>query len=283
MPRKKGLKRSNKRSGGRRGGSNGGGGSTTRLAFNDIWAETFTASATIRNYQVTASNGGFTRASTMGAMFVYYRFTKLRATILPTISGTNCLALSYVPDLTGVSDVSTFGAVVEQIPSITYSLIQTVPVSMNVSKKVLLKNPTKWFAYNQNSTDVPPFQGKFHLIPVSSLTATIYIRLTGVVEFSSASPATGADLAKVFIGPQFRTNKNLTPTITSDEYLFLVSLLPLLDDDDRFPMLERLRFSSTISEEDFLKKFLEESTTCLHVTVCNKMIKDRLETLSSRK
>ncbi len=167
------------------------GGAITRVSFSDIWSNTWSAQSDMRTFGLTSANSGIARLLDLGQYFQFYRFTKVRFTLYPTSGGS--FAMCYLGAIAGVSDITTFAEAAEVQPSILVTSGITVPKSLVINKRVLLETPTKWFPYNSGASAYQPTQGNLHLVPSASVTATVLVKVDGMLEFIRPSSGSGLD------------------------------------------------------------------------------------------
>ncbi len=192
MPKNNNRKRSGRRNRRRNVNSNyQSGGLVTRVSFSEIWSQTWTAQSDMRTFGLTSANSGITRLNDLGQYFQFYRFTKVRFTLYPSANAS--LAMCYSGAIAGVSDITTFAEAAETQPSILVTGSITVPKVMKIGRRVLLETPSKWFPYNSGATAYQPTQGNLHLVPSSSITATILVKIDGELEFIRPSAGSGLD------------------------------------------------------------------------------------------
>lgn len=95
----------------------------------------------------------FTRAAAIADNFQYYRFTKVKIVVLPSIEpvssgvqGTNSMAVGYLPGRDPDNALTTEAAVLALPFTTYYSNGSTVPTSLTIPKKELVQNtPLKWW------------------------------------------------------------------------------------------------------------------------------------------
>ncbi len=167
----------------------------TRVSFSETWSQTWTSQSDMRTFGLTSANSGIVRLNDLGQYWQFYRFVEVKATVLPTSVGV--FAFCYNSAIAGVSDITTFAEATEVQPTVLITPNQTVPVRMKLGRRVLLETPAKWFPYNASATAYQPTQGNFHLVPSASISSTVFVQFTGVLEF--IRPTSGAGLDKQIV------------------------------------------------------------------------------------
>lgn len=189
--------------------------STASFSITKVFS--FSASSAAQEQLIDAVS--FPSSSRLYELFIpwqYYKYTRLRVTVLPTADTTttaNQYAIGYSPFSEGMEYYTTFAQVIQLMSSTVHSSMKTVNSSFNVNLQAINSSTQKMFPTNTASSTNDEYQGTLSVVPLSSATTSLTVRITGTVKFFVAQPAQSEDLV---VRPDSRKCK----FSSSDEALF---------------------------------------------------------------